>query len=97
MPKKDGGLRLILDLCHLNLLLRVSKFKILTLKSILSHIRTGDWFVTIDLKDAYFRIQIVKICRKFLRFGFEVRTGSGSSSAHEMYGRGSGPVTWTIG
>ncbi|KAI2661424.1 hypothetical protein H4Q32_007009 [Labeo rohita] len=36
MPKKDGGLHSILDLRCLNLALRVSKFKILTVKSVLS-------------------------------------------------------------
>ncbi len=50
----------ILDLRRLNLTLRVSKFKMLTVKSILSQIQPRDWFVTIDLKDAYFHIQIVK-------------------------------------
>ncbi len=70
-PKKDGGLRPILDLRRLNLELTVNKFKMLTIKSILSQIQPQDWFVTIDLKDAYFHIQIVKRHRKFLQFAFE--------------------------
>ncbi|XP_042583419.1 uncharacterized protein LOC109076134 [Cyprinus carpio] len=70
-PKKDGGLCPILDLRCLNLALRVSKFKMLTVKSILTQIQSEDWFVTIVLKDAYFHIQIVKRHRKFLRFAFE--------------------------
>ncbi len=37
----------------------------LTVKSILSQIQSRDWFVTIDLKDTYFHIQIVKRHRKF--------------------------------
>ncbi len=32
------------------------------------HIRSEDWFVTIDLKDAYFHISILPYRRKFLRF-----------------------------
>ncbi|KAI2660324.1 hypothetical protein H4Q32_007859 [Labeo rohita] len=44
---------------------RVNKFEVLTVKSILSHIQSADWFVTIDLKHAYFHIQIVKRHRKF--------------------------------
>ncbi len=32
------------------------KFKMLTLKQVVSQIRSKDWFVTIDLKDAYFHI-----------------------------------------
>ncbi len=50
---------------------QVNKFKMLMMSSILSHIQPGDWFVTIDLKDAYFHIQIVKRHRKFLRFAFK--------------------------
>ncbi len=42
----------------------------LTMKTIMSQIRAGDWFVTVDLKDDYFHIQIVQRHRKFLRFAF---------------------------
>ncbi len=35
-----------------------------------SLIRSEDWFVTIDLKDAYFHISILHQHRKFLRFAF---------------------------
>ncbi len=37
---------------------------------IVSQIQSGDWFVTIDLKDAYFHIEILPQHRKFLRFAF---------------------------
>ncbi len=50
------------------------KFKMLTLRQVVSQIRSEDWFVTIDLKDAYFHISILPTHslthRKFLRFGF---------------------------
>ncbi len=46
------------------------KFKMLTLRQIVSQIRSEDWFVTIDLKDAYFHISIRPCHRKFLRFAF---------------------------
>ncbi len=42
----------------------------LTIKSIMSQIQEGDWFVTIDLKDAYFHIQVVQRHRRFLQFAF---------------------------
>ncbi len=42
----------------------------LTMKTIMSQIKGGDWFVTIDLKDAYFHIQVVQRHRRFLRFAF---------------------------
>ena len=59
VPKKDGGLRPILDLRLLNRTVGKLKFKMLTLKQIVSQIRSEDWFVTIDLKDAYFHVSIL--------------------------------------
>ncbi len=70
VPKRDGGLRPILDLRRLNLSLYKGKFKMLTMKTIMSQIQGVDWFVTIDLKDAYFHIQVVQRHRKFLQFAF---------------------------
>ncbi len=70
-PKKNGGLRPILDLRHLNHALMRRLFRMITLKQILSQIRTGDWFCSLDLKDAYFHIQIAPHHRRFLRFAFE--------------------------
>ncbi len=70
VPKKDGGLRPILDLRHLNHSLRRFRFKMLTIPTIVSQIRSEDWFVTIDLKDSYFHVSIIHSHRKFLRFAF---------------------------
>ncbi|XP_067241145.1 uncharacterized protein [Chanodichthys erythropterus] len=70
VPKKDGGLRPIIDLRVLNRSVQKLKFKMLTLKQIISQIRSEDWFVTIDLKDAYFHVSIHPSHRKFLRFAF---------------------------
>ncbi|XP_073720453.1 uncharacterized protein [Misgurnus anguillicaudatus] len=70
VPKKDGGLRPILDLRHLNRSVAKLKFKMLTIKQIVTQIRSEDWFVTIDLKDAYFHISILPQHRRFLRFAF---------------------------
>ncbi len=42
----------------------------LTMKTIMSQIQGGDWFVTIDLKDAYFHIQVIQWHRKLLQFAF---------------------------
>ncbi len=58
VPKKDGGLRLILDLRHLNRALMKRPFRMITSKQILSQICPGDWLFSLDLKDAYFHIQI---------------------------------------
>ncbi|KAI2654668.1 enzymatic polyprotein [Labeo rohita] len=54
VPKKDGGLRPILNLRLLNRSVMRLKFKMLTINQVVSQIRSEDWFVTIDLKDAYF-------------------------------------------
>ncbi len=70
VPKKDGGLHPILDLRRLNRSVSRLKFKMITLKQVVSQIKSEDWFVTIDLKDAYFHISILPTHRKFLRFVF---------------------------
>ncbi len=42
----------------------------LMIKTIMSQVQEEDWFVTIDLKDAYFHIQVVHRHRIFFRFAF---------------------------
>ncbi|KAI2644160.1 hypothetical protein H4Q32_028378 [Labeo rohita] len=68
--KTDGGLRPIIDLRRLNRSVMKLKFK----KQVVSQIRSEDWFVTIDLKDAYFHVSILPQHRKFLRFAFRGET-----------------------
>ncbi len=71
VPKKDGGLRPILDLRLLNYALMKRSFRMITLKQILSQICPGDWFMSLDMKDAYFHIQVAPHYRQLLRFAFE--------------------------
>ena len=71
VPKKGGALRPILDLRYLNKALVKRPFKMLTTSQILAQIRPGDWFISLDLKDAYFQIQIIPRHRPFLRFAFD--------------------------
>ncbi|KAI2657222.1 Transposon Ty3-G Gag-Pol polyprotein [Labeo rohita] len=59
VPKKGGGLRQILYLRVLSRALHKLPFKMLTLKHILTCVRVQDWFVAIDLKDAYFHVSIL--------------------------------------
>ncbi|KAL0153588.1 hypothetical protein M9458_051068 [Cirrhinus mrigala] len=73
VPKKGDGLRPILDLRALNRALLKLPFKMLPLKRIITCIRPQDWFVAIDLKDAYFHVSILPRHRPFLRFAFEGR------------------------
>ncbi len=42
----------------------------LTLRQVVSQIRSEDWFVRIDPKDAYFHISILPTHREFLSFAF---------------------------
>ncbi len=46
-------------------------FRMITLKQILPQIYPGDWFMSLDLKDAYFHIQVAPHHRRFLRYTFE--------------------------
>lgn len=72
VKKKGGrGIRPILDLRALNSYLRRYKFRMLTHSALIRLIRPGDWFTSIDLKDAYFHISIYPPHRKYLRFLFQ--------------------------
>ena len=72
IPKKrGGGIRPILDLRGLNKCLKKFSFKMLTTRALLSRVRKGTWFTSVDLKDAFFHISIYPPHRKFLRFALE--------------------------
>ena len=71
IPKKDGSLRPILDLGGLNVYLKVLPFRMLRTVDVLQTIGQGEWFTSIDLKDAYFHVPIHPEHRKYLRFAFQ--------------------------
>ncbi len=54
--KKDGPLRPILDLRHLNWALMKWPFRMITSKQILSQVCPRDWFFSLDLKNVYNQI-----------------------------------------
>ncbi len=101
--KKDSGLRPILDLRQLNQALATRSFRMITLKQSLSLIRPGDWFASIDLKDAYFHIQIApptqarsEICIRgscIPVYSPSVWLVPGATHVYEMYERHSLPST----
>ncbi len=73
----------------------------LTMKTIMSQIQGGDWFVTIDLKDAYFHIQVIQRHRRF-SFGLPLegrltiqgpalQPGLGTENVQQMHGCCTGP------
>ena len=66
-------MRPILDLRGLNKYLKVFKFKMLTTAALLRSVRPGDYWTSVDLRDAYFHVNVYPAHRKFLRFGFEGR------------------------
>lgn len=71
VPKKDGGLCPIPDLRPLNHILPNNSFRIATVKQILTYVQLGEWYILVDLKDAYFHIQIAPHHRCILRFAFD--------------------------
>ncbi len=85
IPKKDVGLCPILDLRHLNGSVMRLKFRMIFIEHVVSQTRSEDWFVTINLKDAYFHISILPHRREFLRFALGAKftyTGFFLSALH---------------
>ncbi len=60
-------------------------FRMITLKQILPQICPGDWFMLLDLKDAYFHIQVAHLSQTIL----EIRIQRGGISIQ-------GPAVWAI-
>lgn len=60
LVKKTGsGLCSVLDLRGLNKFLKVLPFHMLTITDILRTIAKGEWFTSVNLKDAYFHVPIM--------------------------------------
>ncbi|KAJ1173150.1 hypothetical protein NDU88_004991 [Pleurodeles waltl] len=69
IPKKNKGLRPILDLRDLNYyFLKKEKFKMLALAQVLSALDPGGWMVALGLQDAYFHIPILPAHRRYQQF-----------------------------
>ena len=71
VPKKNGGLRPVLDLSSLNEYLVNPSFKMETAASLRLAIRPGDWATSLDLQDAYFHVAMAESAKRFLRFVWE--------------------------
>ena len=71
VPKRDGGKRPILNLKPFNKFVRKYKFRLIGTRSLLAMVRRGDWFTSIDLKDAFFHVPVTTRHRKYLRFCLE--------------------------
>ena len=68
VPKKTGDLRPVIDLSTLNRHMVVPHFKMETQGSVRSAIRSKEWAVSIDIRDAYLHVPMHQAVRKYLRF-----------------------------
>ena len=68
VPKKNGKLRLIIDLSRLNTFLEIQSFKMETANKVRQAIQPNDWAISLDLTDAYLHVPIHRQSRKYLRF-----------------------------
>ena len=68
VPKKNGKLRLIIDLSVLNHFVYTQTFKMETQRIVKDAVQLNDWAISLDLTDAYLHIPIHHRSRKFLRF-----------------------------
>ena len=68
LPKKNGKLRLIIDLSVLNHFVYTQTFKMETQKKVKDAIQLNDWAFSLDLTDAYLHVPIHRRSRKYLRF-----------------------------
>uniref|UniRef100_A0A6I8RCF9 Tyr recombinase domain-containing protein n=1 Tax=Xenopus tropicalis TaxID=8364 RepID=A0A6I8RCF9_XENTR len=68
VPKKDGSFRPVLDLKHLNVFIRSSRFKMESLRSVIATMNPNEFLVALDIKDAYLHVPIFPPHWKFLRF-----------------------------
>ncbi len=101
VPKRDGGLRPILDLRRLNFSLYKGKFKMLTLKTIMSQVQGGGLVChhrpkgCVCLHPGHSKTQEVpSVClwREGLPIqGPALRPGFGAENVHEMHGCCTGP------
>ena len=74
VPKPNKRWRPILDLSTLNTFLNTESFKMETPETIRTSLQTGEWFTSIDFKDAYFHIPIHSQSRKYMRFHVQGRS-----------------------
>ena len=68
VPKKNGKLRLIIDLSVLNHFVYTETFKMETQRKVRNAVQLNDWAFSLDLTDAYLHIPIHHRSRKYLRF-----------------------------
>lgn len=68
VPKPDGSFRPVLNLSKLNKFVKLEKFKMDNMNTVLAALNPDMWAARIDLKDAYLQVPIHKESRHLLRF-----------------------------
>ena len=71
IPKRDGGLRTILNLKSFNFHVQYFKFKMQTLNRILENVTPLCYMAVFDFSDAYLSVSIAREHVKFLKFRFK--------------------------
>lgn len=71
VPKSNGGHRMIIDLSNLNKFIKKSSFRMEDLSAIKLLILPNDYFVSIDMRDAFHSIPLHEESKKFTVFEFE--------------------------
>ena len=66
--KKNGKMRPVINLRHLNRYLKKEHFKIDTMIKVLNLVKLNDWAISLDLSEAYMHISIFQGHRKCLCF-----------------------------
>ena len=67
-PKKNGGIRVILDLSELNDFMLYQHFKMDSIHTATSFIYDDCFLASVDLQDAYYTVPVHESHRKYLRF-----------------------------
>ena len=70
-PKKDGKIRVILNLSSFNEHMQNIHFKMETLHNAISLVTKNCFFGSVDLSDAYYSVPIAEPDRKYFRFYFK--------------------------
>lgn len=68
VPKRPTGYRPVINLRGVNKFVRYEHFKMEGIEAVKQLIRSGDWFVKLDLKDAYFAVPMREDHKHLLRF-----------------------------
>lgn len=74
VPKKDGRQRSVINLKALNCFIQPQHFKMEGIHTVKELMKPGDWFVKLDLKDAYFTVPMHSSHIKYLRFALQGST-----------------------